>query len=100
MTELTSTQMTQNHLAWAKQQPEIGRCAFCPEYRVEGTAEEVVKLNAEHHQTAHPEKKWKPKRRGVQTQLLVLRQNLDETEVSDIEAERRRRAKLHGVELD
>jgi hypothetical protein len=99
--ELTATEIKKNHLEWAQKQPEIGLCVWCPDYRVEGPAEEVAQLNAVHRHGFHPELNGKRRsRRGKSNPGVAFRQNLTPEDVEEIDADRRRRARLLGVDLE
>jgi hypothetical protein len=74
-------------------------CAFCS-WKFEGTAAECRSEATAHRLQAHPE--IIPKRlRRHRVQLHTFRQHdLDEEDRSDIQRERAKRARLHGVEIE
>lgn len=61
------------------QQPNIGRCAWCPDLRVEGTLEETRDALRAHRLEHHPEAKpQKHKQRVRPMRTLVTKKSIDE----------------------
>lgn len=81
---------------WAQLQPTVGRCAFCPEWTVAGTAAEVRELCAAHRQEIHPELTGVKKRRP-KANLMRWRTVLDEDATTEIADTRSKRMKLLGI---
>jgi hypothetical protein len=83
---------------WAMRQPEVGRCLFCPEWVVEGTADEINLLLLEHRNQHHPEVcEGRRRRRPSRGLLLSFRQKLNEEQSEEIQIERSRRMRLLGI---
>lgn len=103
-------------------QPAVARCAFCPDFAVEGTADEVMAAGVEHRATVHPGLLAKKTRRGkgrpcivglCEETALVTRgrhaglcpdhrnaQLAEEKRVADEERHARRQAKLLEKQAD
>lgn len=82
---------------WSLRQPATGRCAFCPEWKVEGTSREVVALAEEHRREVHPELSHLKKRRH-KGHLMRWRSTLDEESSLEIEETRSKRMRLLGID--
>jgi hypothetical protein len=83
---------------WGLLQPAIGRCTFCPEWAVEGTAEEVRDAARAHRRQEHPELEHLKKRRS-KTALMRWRSVLDEDATAEVADVRDRRMKLLGIPI-
>ena len=97
-TEKTGGQIEAEHLEWSRQQPAKGGCLFCPDFRPEGTCQEVQDACNEHRARVHPElSKKKRKRRPTYSGILVFSQNLTEDERAEVDQNRARRLRLLGI---
>lgn len=94
------TQIDQEFRAWGLAQPTVGGCLFCPDFRPTGTGIEVKEACETHRMAEHPELANKRRRRRPHTNpaILVFRQNLTEEESAEIDASRRRRMRLLGID--
>jgi len=96
--EKTQSQIDAEELARRMEKPMRFSCSFCT-WEFEGTFG-IGKVKAQDHRaTEHPEAKMKRRRRGSPAPHLVKRPELSQDESDAVEAERRRRATLHGVDL-
>jgi hypothetical protein len=86
------------HSEWLGRMTLRFECAFC-EWQFEGGLEEGRRESEEHRSSKHPEiPPYKRRRRGGLR--LSWRSELHEDEEAEVELERRKRAALHGVDLD
>jgi hypothetical protein len=94
------TQIDEEWRSWAMQQPTIGGCLFCPDFKPKGTGVEVKQASADHLATVHPELvgKRRSKRRRSNPAVIAFRQSLTEEESEAVDEERRRRLKLLGID--
>lgn len=74
----------------------VGYCAFCPEWRIQGTAEEVASGSREHRMSEHPD--LPPPTRRRRANLKNWRATLNEEETLEVERERSSRMRLLGIE--
>jgi hypothetical protein len=79
-------------------QPVLSRCAFC-EWTWEGPLSVGREKAVQHRLKAHPEVKPK-RRRPMRNPRSYIQPELKREDVEEINAERRKRAYLIGVEID
>lgn len=93
------SQIDSEFRAWALSQPTTGGCLFCPDFRPQGTGNEVAAANADHLESVHPELVGKKRRKRRSSPAVIsFRQALTEEESSALEEERRRRLFQLGIE--
>lgn len=98
--EKNASEIDMDHMDWGMQQTTVGRCAFCPEFFIEGTGAEVRQALADHRARWHPEAQQHTRRRRQKRgdgSLYPIKQALSEQELAELEDERQRRMRLLGI---
>lgn len=80
-------------------QPLISSCAICG-WSWEGTVGEGLKKARAHREKKHPETLKSRRGRSVRTLHSFRTRKMNEEDRAEIELERSRRARLHGVEIE
>ena len=90
------------HRSWALSQPAVGGCLFCPEFRPEGTGDDIRAANEAHLQSVHPELVGKKRKRRLRANpaVIAFRQSLTDEESNAVDEERRRRMFQLGIEAE
>lgn len=81
---------------WGQELHTVGYCAFCPDWKIEGTAGEVSARCKEHRDELHPD--LPPPTRRRRANLRNWRATLNPSEVLEVDKERARRLRLLGIE--
>jgi len=86
------------HQEWVDRQHSITFCLFC-DWSCEGTAAETREAASKHRASNHPEAKTRS-RRGRNIHWPKHRKDawLETQHAEEVEAERQRRARLHGID--
>lgn len=80
-------------------QPLATSCAFC-DWSWEGTVGEGLKKARAHREKKHPETLKLKRNRSVRTLHSFRTRRMDADSKDEIDTERRRRAYVHGVEIE
>ena len=80
--------------------PLTGGCSICG-LSWEGTVAEVLEISKAHREKEHPETAniHRKRRRSVRTLHSFRTLQMDDESRQEIETERQKRARLHGVEI-
>lgn len=81
---------------WGQESATTGYCAFCPDWKIQGTAREVAELSRQHRAEVHPD--LPPPTRRRRANLSRWRTSLNESESAEVTIERSRRLRLLGIE--
>ncbi len=81
---------------WGLDMPTVGYCAFCPDWKIEGTALEVTEICREHRAELHAD--LPPPTRRRRANLRNWRATLNPEETLEVDRERARRLRLLGIE--
>lgn len=98
--EKTAAEIESQYSDYLMNLPMTFRCTFC-EFIFEGSARDGLAAAKAHRELKHPHARRTRKRRvrSVQTLGAIRTRMLDEEEMAEINAERRRRAAEMGIEL-
>jgi hypothetical protein len=90
-------EMDANFQHLADQKPARAACLFC-DWTAEGTVGETRKAARDHRAREHPHARWTQGRNRRTTKRPTLRTDMHHDDWTAVEAERQRRARLHGIE--
>jgi hypothetical protein len=94
-----ATAFRERELIAVETQPLRASCCFC-KWTFEGTTAEAREAARKHRLKKHPEKNVHRSKRGVKSLSSFRYIQMDEKDKEEIEQERRKRAKLHGVTIE
>lgn len=94
------SEFRKQEIAYYEAQAIVQKCAFC-KWKFKGTVLEAREAAQKHREEKHPETFNIPKRRRRSARTLTTFRytNMDNESISEIEAERKKRAYLNGVEI-